>query len=41
MTQKLHEVFGGRSPYHWQLDAAEALILGPDCVVVLELVLER
>jgi superfamily II DNA helicase RecQ len=34
MAQKLQEVFGERSPYHWQLDAAEALILGLDCVVV-------
>jgi hypothetical protein len=34
MTQKLQEVFGGRSPYHWQLDAAEALIVGLDCLVV-------
>lgn len=32
--QKLQEVFSGRSPYCWQLDVAEALFLGPDCVAV-------
>ncbi len=34
MDQKLQDDFDGRSPYNWQLDAAEALILGLDCVVV-------
>ena len=34
MSQKLKDVFNGRSPYDWQLDAAESLILGLDCVVV-------
>src|SRR6267154_6369804 len=34
MSQKLQDVFHGRTPYDWQLDAAEALILGLDCVVV-------
>jgi ATP-dependent helicase YprA (DUF1998 family) len=34
MSQKLQDVFNGRIPYDWQLDAAEALILGLDCVVV-------
>ena len=34
MGQKLCEVFDGRCPYDWQLDAAEALLLGLDCVVV-------
>ena len=34
MSQKLMDVFNGRSPYDWQLDAAESLILGLDCVVV-------
>jgi ATP-dependent helicase YprA (DUF1998 family) len=34
MSRKLQDVFEGRIPYDWQLDAAEALILGLDCVVV-------
>jgi len=34
MSQKLQDVFDERIPYDWQLDAAEALILGLDCVVV-------
>ena len=34
MSRKLQDVFNGRIPYEWQLDAAEALILGLDCVVV-------
>ena len=34
MAQKLRDIFDGRSPYNWQLDTAEALILGLDCVVV-------
>ena len=34
MSQKLQDVFDGRVPYDWQLDAAEALILGLDCVVI-------
>jgi len=34
MGQKLYEVFDGRCPYDWLLDAAEVLLLGLDCVVV-------
>lgn len=34
MARKLCDVFDGRNPYDWQLDAAEALILGLDCVVI-------
>jgi ATP-dependent helicase YprA (DUF1998 family) len=34
MFRKLQDIFNGRIPYEWQLDAAEALILGLDCVVV-------
>ncbi len=34
MSQKLQEIFDGRSPYDWQLDTAEAIILGLNCVVV-------
>jgi ATP-dependent helicase YprA (DUF1998 family) len=34
MSSKLQDVFDGRTPYDWQLDAAEALVLGLDCVVV-------
>ena len=34
MSQKLQDVFNGRILYDWQLDAAKALILGLDCVVV-------
>jgi ATP-dependent helicase YprA (DUF1998 family) len=34
MSRKLQDIFNGRIPYEWQLDAAEALILGLDCVVV-------
>ena len=34
MSQKLQDVFEGRIPYDWQLDAAEAIILGLDCIVV-------
>lgn len=30
----LQDIFSWRTPYDWQLDAAEALILGFDCVVV-------
>ena len=33
MSQKLRDVFDGRIPYDWQLDAAESLILGLDCVI--------
>jgi hypothetical protein len=43
MSQKLQNIFNGRIPYDWQLDAAEALILGLISTVLwsLELVLER
>ena len=34
MSQKLQNVFNGRIPYDWQLDAAEALVLGLNCVVI-------
>ena len=34
MSRRLQDVFNGRLPYDWQLDAAEALILGLDCIVV-------
>jgi ATP-dependent helicase YprA (DUF1998 family) len=34
MSQKLQDAFDGRIPYDWQLDAAEALVLGLDCVVI-------
>jgi ATP-dependent helicase YprA (DUF1998 family) len=34
MTQGLQKVFDGRSPYPWQLDAAEAILLGLDCIVI-------
>jgi len=34
MARKFQDVFDGRKPYDWQLDAAEALVLGLDCVVV-------
>ena len=34
MSRKLMDVFNRRSPYDWQPDAAELLILGLDCVVV-------
>ena len=34
MSQKLMDIFNRRSPYDWQLNAAELLILGLDCVVV-------
>jgi ATP-dependent helicase YprA (DUF1998 family) len=34
MVQGLQQVFDGRSPYPWQLDAAEAIILGLDCIVI-------
>jgi hypothetical protein len=40
MSQKLQDVFDGRVPYDWQLDAAEALILGLDCVVIARPVLD-
>ena len=36
MSQKLKDDFSRRSPYDWQLDVAETLILGLDCVVVTE-----
>ncbi|KAF8506551.1 hypothetical protein F5888DRAFT_1589889, partial [Russula emetica] len=28
------DAFGGKPPYPWQLDAAEAIVLGLECVVV-------
>jgi ATP-dependent helicase YprA (DUF1998 family) len=34
MSRKLQDAFDGRMPYDWQLDAAEALVLGLDCVVI-------
>jgi ATP-dependent helicase YprA (DUF1998 family) len=34
MARKLQDVFDGRLPYDWQLDAAESLVLGLDCVVI-------
>ena len=34
MSQMLQDVFDGKTPYDWQLDAAEALFLGLDCIVV-------
>jgi ATP-dependent helicase YprA (DUF1998 family) len=34
MSRTFQGVFNGKMPYDWQLDAAEALILGLDCVVV-------
>lgn len=34
LTQLFKERCGGKEPYHWQLDTAEALILGVDCVVI-------
>ena len=34
MSQRLCEVFDRRRPYDWQLDAAEALLLDLDCVIV-------
>ncbi|KAI0302709.1 P-loop containing nucleoside triphosphate hydrolase protein [Russula brevipes] len=34
MIQGLQKVFDGRNPYPWQLDAAEAILLGLDCIVV-------
>ena len=34
MSQRLQDAFDGKSPYAWQLDAAEALILGLDCIVI-------
>src|SRR5712691_5369431 len=34
MSQKLQDIFDGRIPYDWQLDAAEALVLGLDCVMI-------
>ncbi len=34
MAQKFQDIFDGRKSYDWQLDAAEALVLGLDCVVV-------
>ena len=33
MSQKLQDIFDGKTPYSWQLDAAEAIILGLGCVV--------
>jgi ATP-dependent helicase YprA (DUF1998 family) len=30
----LQDAFGGKPPYPWQLDAAEAIVLGLECVVV-------
>ena len=41
MSQKLQDVFDGRVPYDWQLDAAEALILQwlkklSQCLAILE-----
>ena len=33
MSQKVQDVFNGKTPYSWQLDTAEAIILGLDCVV--------
>jgi ATP-dependent helicase YprA (DUF1998 family) len=34
MTQGLQKVFDGKSPYPWQLDAAEAIFLGLDCIAI-------
>ena len=34
LTQLFKERCGGKEPYRWQLDTAEALILGVDCVVI-------
>ncbi|KAI0283766.1 P-loop containing nucleoside triphosphate hydrolase protein [Russula brevipes] len=34
MDQGLKQVFDGRSPYPWQLDVAEAIMLGLDCIVI-------
>jgi hypothetical protein len=33
MAEKLQDCFGGKTPYPWQLDAAEAIVLGLECVV--------
>ena len=34
MSQRLQDTFDRNSPYAWQLDAAKALILGLDCIVI-------
>ena len=34
MSQRLQDTFNRKSPYAWQLNAAEALILGLDCIVI-------
>jgi superfamily II DNA helicase RecQ len=34
MSWKLQDVFDRRTPYDWQLNAAEAVLLGLDCVVI-------
>jgi DEAD/DEAH box helicase len=31
---KFRAVFSGKSPYSWQVDVTEALLLGLDCVVI-------
>ena len=36
MSQRLQDTFDRNSPYAWQLDAAEALILRLDCIVIAE-----
>jgi ATP-dependent helicase YprA (DUF1998 family) len=31
---KFEATFNGKSPYEWQIDATEAIILGLDCIVI-------
>lgn len=34
LSDRFKAVFLGRAPYDWQLDVAEALLLGLDCIAI-------